>query len=85
MFCGVFKPFNVGMALLGCSYVVFLVYMVVCLHDAKIANHFKISFEKVKPVVFSVMETKQPVDLTFLHFQSVVLQSWRNGLSFFIS
>ena len=57
----------------SCSYVVFLVHMVVCLHHAKITNQFKIFFEKVKPVVFSVMETKQLVDLTFIHFQSVVL------------
>lgn len=40
----------------------------VCLPDAKITNQFKILFEKVKPVVFSVMETKQLVDLTFILF-----------------
>lgn len=68
----------------SCSDVVFLVHMLVCLHDAKITNQVKIFSEKVKPVVFSVMETKQPVDLTSIHFQSVVLEPWRNSLSFLI-
>lgn len=58
----------------SCSSVVFLIHMLECLHGARRANQFKIFFEEVKPVVFSVMETKQPVDLTFIHFQSSVLE-----------
>ena len=48
--------------------------MVARLQDATAANQFKISSEEVKPVVFSVMETKQLLDRTFVHFQSAVLE-----------
>lgn len=84
---GLLKSFDIiphGPRLSPVAPVVFLVHMLMCPHNARITNQFKIFFEEVKPVVFSVMETKQLVDLTITHFQSVVLEPRRNSLSFFI-
>lgn len=53
---------------------VFLAHTVARLHDATVTNQFNIFSEEVKPVVFSVMETKQLVDRTFIHFQLAVLE-----------
>lgn len=53
---------------------VFLVHTVARLHDATVTNQFKIFPEEVKPVVFSVMETKQLADRTFIHVQLAVLE-----------